>query len=141
MKLTHFAAAAMLALFSITANAAAFQLQHELAMHDPSPAADDSKAAATRVMNVLLADGLVAGEDSAKLRDALSTIFAKGPTATGDATKDAAAQKKVKDQVQAAVLRQVGKDKSARVSELLAKPEAWEAKACAKGKACCAGHK
>jgi hypothetical protein len=141
MKLTHFAAAAMLGLFSLTSNAATFQLQDEVVLHDPAPAAEDSKAAATRVMNVLLADGLVAGEEAAKLRDALSTIFAKGPKATGDATKDAAAQQKVKDQVQVAVLRQVGKDKSARVSELLAKPEAWEAKACAKGKACCAGHK
>lgn len=114
---------------------------HAMAAHDPAPTADDSKAAATRVMAVLINDGLIAGEDAAKLRDELTGIFAKTPlVTTGDEKKDAATKAKVKEQVQAAVLRQVGKDKSTRVAELLAKPESWDAKACAKGKACCSGH-
>lgn len=142
MKLTILASAALLACFALIApmaNATAFSGN---VIHDPAPAADDSKAAATRVMTVLINDGLIAGEEAAKLREELTGIFAKTPlVTTGDEKKDAATKAKVKDQVQAAVLRQVGKDKTARVAELLAKPESWDAKACAKGKACCAGHK
>ena len=137
-----FAGAALLGLLSIsfaTVSASAFQ---GVAIHDPAPATEDSKAAATRIMNVLINDGLIAGEEAAKLRTEITGIFTKTPmTITGDDKKDAATKAKVKDQVQATVLRHVGKDKNARVAELLAKPESWDAKACAKGKACCAGHK
>jgi len=142
MKLTILASAVLLACFAFTvpmANATAF---NGTLIHDPAPAADDSKAATTRVMTVLINDGLIAGEEAAKLRDELTVIFTKTPlVTTGDKKKDAATKAKVKEQVQAAVLRQVGKDKTARVAELLAKPESCDAKACAKGKACCAGHK
>lgn len=141
MKSIFLAGAALIGLLDFsntTVNAADMQ---GTVLHDPAPAVDDSKAAATRVMNVLIADGLIAGEEASALRTELGTIFEKSPKASGDAAKDAVTQQKVKDQVQAAVVKHVGKEKSARVSELLAKPEAWDAKTCAKGKACCSGHK
>lgn len=142
MKHTHLSSIALIGLLAFTTPPAAAAPDGCMALHDPAPAVEDSKAAAARVMAVLINDGLIAGEEAAKLRDEIAGIFAKTPlTGTGDAAKDAAAKKKVKDQVQTAVLRHVGKDKSTRVAELLAKPESWEAKACAKGKACCAGHK
>lgn len=132
---------ALLGMFSFAAPVAQAIPGADVLTYGSNPAGEESKEAATRVMAVLTTDGLIAGEDAAKLRTELTAIFAKAPATTGDATKDAAAQAKVKEQVQAAVLRQVGKDKQARVAALLAKPEAWDAKACAKGKACCAGHK
>lgn len=135
-------ATAFIGLFAFSSAALDLRAAQGMTMHDPAPAADDSKAAATRVMNVLIQDGLISGEEAADLRDELTGIFAKTPlTVSGDAAKDAATKKNVQDQVHATVVRHVGKDKSARVNELLAKPEAWEAKACAKGKACCSGHK
>lgn len=129
--------AAVFGLFSFAAPAAQAVPSAEVSSFGSNPAGEESQAAATRVMAVLTSDGLIAGEDAAKLRTELTAIFAKAPATTGDATKDAVAQTKVKERVQAAVVRRVGKEKQARVAELLAKPEAWEAKACAKGKSCC----
>lgn len=133
--------AVLLGMFSFAAPKAQALSGAEVLSFGSNPAGEESQAAATRVMAVLINDGLIAGEDAAKLRTELAGIFAKAPATTGDATKDAATKAKVKEQVQAAVVSQVGKDKQARVAVLLAKPEAWDAKACAKGKACCAGHK
>ncbi|MBL7951298.1 MAG: hypothetical protein JNM62_06215 [Flavobacteriales bacterium] len=142
MKPSLLASAALIGLLSFSAVTVQAATLQGAGTHDPAPAVEDSKAAATRVMTVLINDGLIAGEEAAKLREEIAAIFTKTPlVATGDEKKDAATKAKVKDQVQAAVLRQVGKDKTARVAELLAKPESWDAKACAKGKACCAGHK
>lgn len=142
MKLSILATAALFGVLYLSTPTVSASTKTELTVHDPAPAVEDSKAAATRVMTVLINDGLIAGEEAAKLRTELTGIFEKTPlTTSGDAKKDASTKAKVKDQVQAAVLKHVGKDKSARVNELLAKPEAWDAKACAKGKACCAGHK
>lgn len=142
MKPSLLASAALIGLLSFSAVTVQAATLQGVGTHDPAPAVEDSKAAATRVMTVLINDGLIAGEEAAKLREEIAAIFTKTPlVATGDEKKDAATKAKVKDQVQAAVLRQVGKDKTARVAELLAKPESWDAKACAKGKACCAGHK
>lgn len=142
MKFPLLAGAALIGLFSFTTptvSAIAFVGTH---LHDPAPTVEDSKTAATRVMTVLINDGLIANEQAVKLRTELTTIFEKTPlTVTGDEKKDATTKTKVKEQVQAAILRHVGKDKSERVAALLAKPESWDAKACAKGKACCAGHK
>ena len=111
---------------------------HAIVLHDP---ADSNKAAAMRIMKVLLDDGVVTSDHASELRAEIMTILDKTPLAsTGDAKQDAAAREKVKQQVQHAVLKRVGKDKSTRVAELLAKAECWEAKACAKGKSCCSGH-
>ena len=95
MKLTILASAVLLACFAFTvpmANATAF---NGTLIHDPAPAADDSKAATTRVMTVLINDGLIAGEEAAKLRDELTVIFTKTPlVTTGDKKKDAATKAK-----------------------------------------------
>lgn len=128
---------AYLGMFSFAAPVAQAIPGAEVLTYGSNPAGEESKEAATRVMAVLTTDGLIAGEDAAKLRSELTAIFAKAPATSGNATHDAAVQAKVKEQVQAAVVRRVGKEKQARVAELLAKPEAWEAKACAKGKSCC----
>lgn len=142
MKLSFLAGAALIGLFSFTTPAVSAMTIAGTVLHDPAPPVEDSKTAATRIMTVLINDGLIANEQAAKLRTELTGIFEKTPlTVTGDAKKDATTKTKVKEQVQAAVLRHVGKDKSERVAALLAKPESWDAKACAKGKACCSGHK
>ncbi|HRH68230.1 MAG TPA: hypothetical protein PLB89_01860 [Flavobacteriales bacterium] len=131
-----------MSLFSFTTPTVSAIASVDAHLHDPTPTVEDSKTAATRVMTVLINDGLIANEQAAKLRTELTTIFEKTPLiASGDEKKDATTKTKVKEQVQAAILRHVGKDKSERVAALLAKPESWDAKACAKGKACCAGHK
>ena len=137
MKLSFLAGAALIGLFSFTTPAVSAMTIAGTDLHDPAPPVEDSKTAATRIMTVLINDGLIANEQAAKLRTELTGIFEKTPlTVTGDAKKDATTKTKVKEQVQAAVLRHVGKDKSERVAALLAKPESWDAKACANGRHC-----